>query len=997
MHWKGVHGIGSLILFISLLGSLFCYSEGWAANRVRGASILKEDECMKLFLFTDESPRFRISLLNRSVLVLSFLDTSISPQVCKDLSESRPKEVTITGQAGALKLDCLHPIREVSTAWMSEKKLFYVEILPLKAEPRGRRAEAAFPTLRRIRFGASKSYTRMVLDLTGRPAWELSLEKPGRLGLRLEKVGTQKKRSEFGPMKRLDKVILDGKSQQVDLSMALKSPFARARIFWLHVGNRLVMDLCDEPSVPIPVPQPVSRSGERRSSIGEHNVGNESVREVEPVANSASGKSVLQEKTRDRGTVKEEEKIDKDQASVNHEGAEDEKAIVRASSTDESPVAALRNEGTGDDPLHGVSAAEALLYGQITEAHRFRDYERGAALIDDFIKRFPESSLTEKLTFMKGDFQYFLMLSGREDLLPLLVETYKGAINRFPRSDEVPGAYLRMAKANRMAGNDYQALGYLNILIRRYGNDPLLPEAYLERGSLDLRGPSPEKALRDFKAVLKSYPRSMLAQEARYGIATYLHEQKLYQEAEKWLNEIAISGPDFCGRHPEYLSLRARNFLYLEKPGEAREMFFKALNVGGQLETNDLTLTRIGDTFLHQSRSKEAETLYKRVVEDFPDTEGASISQIRLAELSSEVDALEEVAKRNTERPIGEIALLQMANVFYDKGKFSKTMDTVRELVMTPPISETQAAAGHLYQKAAEKELKRLYQEKKFGEVVELFKANESSLSGKIDPQAQLAFCRSLFRLGKYDEAVSAFHKLEPDDLEPENKGAYYLDLAQSYRSLGNLERGIDLLRRARASDLLPLYRQKVTLFLADLSREAHKFQEALGLYEEVLAGKTPLSAKEIAQAYYFTGKILNLEGDFEKAREKLNKSIELTEKDETGKDISLSAICELGEGFLREGRPEEAIKCFQSAIRSGFGQERDGYWDMKFRLAEAYMQVKKADRAEELLKEISQEGDPGLQSQAQLKMGYIKLEKELKRLSIWSKVDGMNTADEKR
>ena len=60
----------------------------------------------------------------------------------------------------------------------------------------------------------------------------------------------------------------------------------------------------------------------------------------------------------------------------------------------------------------------------------------------------------------------------------------------------------------------------------------------------------------------------------------------------------------------------------------ARDYFFKALNIGHQLETNALLLSRIGDTYHLESNEREAEGFYRMAVEHYPESEGAAIAEL---------------------------------------------------------------------------------------------------------------------------------------------------------------------------------------------------------------------------------------------------------------------------------------------------------------------------------------------------------------------------------
>ncbi|MBW1913015.1 MAG: tetratricopeptide repeat protein [Deltaproteobacteria bacterium] len=140
----------------------------------------------------------------------------------------------------------------------------------------------------------------------------------------------------------------------------------------------------------------------------------------------------------------------------------------------------------------------------------------------------------------------------------------------------------------------------------------------------------------------------------------------------------------------------------------------------------------------------------------------------------------------------------------------------------------------------------------------------------------------------------------------------------------------------------------------------------------------------EIASAYFAMGEISNRERRYEKAKEALNRCIALAEKDKDSKEILQSAFMELGNSHNNEGRHRQAIRSFQRGLDLGYGPDKKDYWESKFRLALSYQGAGEHLKAENVLSEILEEGDPMLRQKVEVKLGVIGLEKELQRLSIW-------------
>jgi tetratricopeptide (TPR) repeat protein len=91
-----------------------------------------------------------------------------------------------------------------------------------------------------------------------------------------------------------------------------------------------------------------------------------------------------------------------------------------------------------------------------------------------------------------------------------------------------------------------------------------------------------------------------------------------------------------------------------------------------------------------------------------------------------------------------------------------------------------------------------------------------------------------------------------------------------------------------------------------------------------------------------------------------------------------------LGNVLYSEGRYRQAVKAFEKGFSLGLDTEDPEYWDTRFRQAMAYLKTGGDSKAETLLSEISEgDADEILQQRAQLKLGSLELNRQLKILSM--------------
>jgi tetratricopeptide (TPR) repeat protein len=972
--------VNRLALATLLWAVLLVPCEATASNKANDLKMIRSsDGRTKIALQLERSPRYSLQSAKGNRVLLTLFDTVSTPGLGKRLSEY---EKSLTMETGAesslltLTIPLERPPREVETSWLPKEKVLYLEMA--QAEE-GEAKEKEYPkpaSLKNLRFGIQDALTRMVADLDRKPSWEMVCGEGKALTLKLSAIPESLKREQYGPLRRLKKVTLNKGGHEVSMTIEPESRVDHLKMFWLRDGGKWVVDFFDLPVTHMDgglrfTGEAVDKEAEKPSPVA-------------PVQESEKKETQEEHKAQAKAVLVEEAFSPEMGSAVRMKIPKaDEVVAVKGESGAEKAPAESLFEGQN---VGRLSSDEAFLFGRIQEATELKDYEKGVALTDQFLARFPNSSLNESLVFMACDFRFGLLESGRKGILPEVIKGYQEAIERFAGSKRVPGALVKIAQAHALAGNDYEAIGNLILAINQYREGDHVPEALMLKGKIYLGMNQVEKAIEDFKTILKRYPGSAYASKARYGIAGYFHSVGMYEEAEKQLKGIGDSTPEFHLEQPDYLFLRARNFFYQKNYDMARDYYFRALNLGHQPESADLLISHIGDTFHHQSREKEAAKLYEMAVAHYPESEGASIAKLRLGSYSSGVSAFEEVHEKNINKPVGDLALLELATKLYGKGQHSLAMETLRKLLGKPNRSDIQREAKQLFCRSFEKEMKGLFDAKEYEKLLQFYQSEQANISGNIDPESVLLVGESLQSLRRYPEAVLQFSQIKPHDLSPASRARYLLVFANTYITQGDDESAETLLQRTPKEKLLPNDQQRISLALADIYQRRGDLKRSLDLYQSLLGEKRLLSDTDMATVYLSMGKISNRESRFERARESLNRCIALAEKDKNTKDLLRSAFVEMGNSYHLEGRHAEAIRSYQQGFDLDYGPDKGGYWEVKYRLALSHLGAGENAAAERIMGEISEEGDPLIQQKVQIKLGLMGLDKQLKRLPLGKK-----------
>ncbi len=887
----------------------------------------------------------------------------------KFLREARALEDRLTvreePQAGGLEI--LFPIpsgpSKASAYWLEDRPGIYVKVSwedsKTKAESPG---EAI--SLERAHFGVKGTRTRMALHLVNQPSWRITQSADKSLYLKLLSVAPVIRDKKFGPAGDLESADIRREGEDTGISLKTNSFIHGIGLEWKDDAEMLVADVFGDEDPPAAPTSPVAESLSGASRAGTvAGTGPEAGPEKE--ANSAlvqaSGPMV-------RGRI-----LGTPNAQGGGKGPE--------------PAGDRHGERPAESEeelLKSAGPEEAVLYGEILQAHKEGEHKQAAALCRKFMERFPASVLTERISYLEGDSEYALVMAGETDRHSSMMRAYQRAIAIDRKSPRTAEAYLNMGRAASAVGNNYAALGYLNIALNSPGESELKVRAHLERGRIYLAVNRPEKAIEDFKAVMSNFPETRFIPEARLGIARYHLAMGLYEKAEQLMKELVLDHPRFPLEHPELLFFRARNLIYLERYEEARETLFRALNMGGQPETPDLLLARIGDTFHHEGRLREAEDIYEAVTQEYPESEGAAIAKLRLAGYDSDQEGFREIHAENPGRPIADLALLEMGRKSFEKGDFLQAMETLKTLVEQPVQGEIHEEAERLYYRAAEQEITRLHKEGNPGELARFYEAHQAGLQGNVDPEVLLLAGLSLYELERYQEALSVMERIRPFDLSRVSKGKRALAMVRAYLATGRQKEALAILEdQEAASRLTASDTQELRLILAGLYQETGRSRQALEIYEDLVDGRLLLPDREIAKIHLEMGRIANKAGEPDQARASINRCIGLASRDPKNRVILRQAYAELGDSYFRETRYAKALEAYELALEAGYGPGEEGYWGMRFRMAQSYLEVGDYESAEPLLVEVSEEADPLLQQRVLIRLGMIELERQLRRLPV--------------
>lgn len=964
-------------------------------NMLSEVEALKKDNgCVYIFKLS-KKPFYSVSTAENGLIALSLSDTD-KPEGLIARLENDP-DIHLDNAADKSKADFFLQTKNgygsITCGWINERSVFLISI-ESDEETEDIKNTNTSTTIKDVRFGFKENAARMVIGTTERPKWKIEYSESNSMVLYIHASSENIKTKSYNSDKWLNNAsISEMMDKTTSIKLDLKSAPEQTGISWMPVGNRLVLDMAERPEEMLLSLLTDKKTQTNDTPVVDLPIDNDK-KEFKNIVRMKIDKKELVKNL--NNTIQEKEEILKKDVAQDKEAAQENQAAQMKEASPEkvsTPDIAVDVKPILKDSLPDsaditvdvdkLSPKEAFLLGRIRQAKEISDYSMGITLANQFLKEFPNSTLREAVAFWRGDFYYEQWDKGDKSIGEKVIKAYQYAVDNFEKSPNTLPSYIKMAIVASGINNSYQALGYLSIVIS--SNTPeLTPLAYLTRGKIFLQIDQTEKAMKDFKVILEQYEDTKYAMEANLWIGNYYHKVGLYQEAEQKLNEIETRYPGLFLEYPDSILLNAKNYIYLKKYKEAREHLFRAVNLGGQQETIDLLLSRIGDTYHNEENDKEAEKYYRMVTDYYPGTEGASISKLRLANYFSDIAMLDEVGKTTSDETIGELAMLEKAYQLFEKKEYGETIKTIKKVALKPIQTETRKDAKRLYVRSIEKEIERLKDAGMYNDLIFVYNENREATGDNINPETLVKVAESYRKLGRNDEAVRVYSGINTRDINMDSRGNFMLGIADCYIAMKDTDKAISFLEKAKKEKIEQTDLQRVNMLLADMYQLTGRNKEAEDIYSQIIQNNSALPPPDMAKAYLNLGVTFKERKQYNEAKNALINSINIGLDNKDAQSLLRRSYIELGNILNAEGKYYQAVKAFEKGFALGYDTDNQDYWETRFKQAMGYIKTGENSKAESLLGDISEGGeDTILQQRAQLKLGSIALSRELKILSM--------------
>ncbi|MEA1946548.1 MAG: tetratricopeptide repeat protein, partial [Thermodesulfobacteriota bacterium] len=613
------------------------------------------------------------------------------------------------------------------------------------------------------------------------------------------------------------------------------------------------------------------------------------------------------------------------------------------------------------------------LFQQCLGCYNAQDWSGTIEKLNHLIKTYPDGRYAERAYFLLAKSYEKLNSRSISDHFSEIKDHYENAVNRFPESDYVPEALLCIGNLYFKIENYYEALGYYNLVIKKDKHSISAVKALMKKVDVLLLKKKRKDALsvlnvlEDITSLLPDMPERM---EARKLKAKILYAMNRFHDSLNILNKLKQADPENIIKFPEISLYLGYNYYQLGDNIRARKNLFRFYNICPGREANHLILTQIGDTYRNENLIEDAAKIYRMVLERCPKTDGAIISQIRLAEQQEKINWIEKTRKEigspteiyenivkdsidNDEKnPLVKLSSLKLAITYQKDKKYKKSLNVLKELKKKYPGTSLKKEMRHALLVAMQCILKQEIKGEKHINVINFYLKEKELFLIVNAPELYLSVARAFNNMNLEKTATEIFKKADPLLLDSEKPpdllffvGKHLVKIKQFKSAL----KRFDILIDKYPSDkyVSDAYQLKGSILL-----KQKKYKLAADTFSVSL--RYPVTKCKRAMLLIEKAKALTGSNSNEKALKTINEANGI-KKDCEFPDYNTSQ--EIGDLYLNLGYAKKAATFFNQAMDTA--TEKSDKISLKFKIAQCYLLLNKKEDSFALYNQILSFNDP--------------------------------------
>ena len=592
-----------------------------------------------------------------------------------------------------------------------------------------------------------------------------------------------------------------------------------------------------------------------------------------------------------------------------------------------------------------------------------REHDRAREILNHLLDQDPDQEFQGQALYLLAENIFQEKREQKEEHFAQIHRAFRRVMSHDPYGQHAPDALLRLLILNLNAGNEPEAKAYFNLLQERFPEHENLPTAHIYLGNHYQDNERYEQAAAHYQTIVEDFPQSNEIRSAAMGLAQTLRALEFYEQALEMVNYLENRWPRLYLDNPEFLNQAGLIALENDQPQRAKDFFLHFYNLFPDTDMAHLVLARIGDSYLRLGQEQEAQQIYLKTIEDFPEQEGGLVAKMRLAEEGliedhSPGEIYNRILEEYPDNPLAPLAKHNLARWQLAEQRPQKALETVRDFEDRFPDSDLRPRSRALGRRALGKLLDLAAQNEFYERAVHLWEQHSFLFDQPADasPEIRLSAALSLWKTNAAQEALQlAEDMLYEEDLKAMNYRQGLELLLNIYLDNQNWTAILDLEEHARDRDLPSQLESRLKYAQALALENLDRQEQSLALWED-LAVDPELPNLQQGYAYYFLAQNeldqQNWENVYNYAQSALSTFLE---QDPRVKERALDCLDMLIEITRRSGRIMEAIQWAQE-YQNLIDSDSDKWPAIRYRLAELHEQAGNEERWRQTLIELQAE-----------------------------------------
>ena len=646
---------------------------------------------------------------------------------------------------------------------------------------------------------------------------------------------------------------------------------------------------------------------------------------------------------------------------------------------------------------------DSALLAAALKAYSDKGWSEAIRNLTRLIETDPGGRYTERAYFLLAEAYKQHHSKSIPDHFDQIRHHYEEALSRFPTSEYIVNAFLGLGNLNFKTGNYYEALGYFNFVLKNDANAPLTVKALMRKMVIMMHFKRREEA-RLLLGVLEDAASGLhdrsLKIEARTLIGEVLYKTNSFQKSLDVLLAIKTAYPQSIYQYPQISLYLGYNYYQLGDNVRARKNLLRFYNSKPYWEKTHLVLAQIGDSYRQEGDIEEAVKFYQLINERYPDTEGAAISLIRLAELQEEgrlkikkgvnksVDIIMSeivlpkeiyhkiIAKplnRNGNNPMAKLAMVKLAMLHRKERDFKESFQAVKELLKIYAWKSLEPNVKRALIKLVREIMQDEANNGVYINIIGIFH-NEKELILKMDSaDIFIAIARANIRFNFKDTAIAFFKKADPLLADKEKPADLLFLIGKELFEQGKFQKALKQMNLLLAYHPSDQYAHEAYQLKGRILLEQAQYPAAVEMFS--------IALKHFAEPCKRIGFLVNKAKALVESnlRRKALKTLQGTSDaiNDCGSS-SFRTHQEIGDLYLRLGETAKAADNYHDAIAKA--DEKADKISLKLKLAQSNWKLNKKEASLSLYNQIENLDDPFWSSLAKEKREELNFNDEMRQ-----------------